>query len=274
MSNQIDLVELTRQIMRHLYDQKPDSILPYLDKNLLWIGPLDFQWETAAQKAQRMVRILEEEGSDSCILTDEEYFSVQKSRNHQIVCGKARTISSAETEHKMQRSLRFTFVWKLSKDQWKVTHIHLTQPYEIPQQSASNSAINFPYDDISRLLINKDPEKEHKLMLRDTKGRLHYLFEDEILYLEADNLCCKIILRNDVFTVRKSISLLEQQFSNRFLRIHRSYLVNRHHICCFERFRMEMRNNVWLHIPERRYAAISAALNNEANKKIEKPEFY
>lgn len=70
---------------------------------------------------------------------------------------------------------------------------------------------------------------------------------------------------NGEFTVRVKISQLEQQLSENFIKIHRSYLVNINAIQEIERFQLRVYNNVWLPIPARKYSEIKKKLKHNSN---------
>ncbi len=248
MTGQTDLVELTRQIVHNHFTWTADPAL-YFDENLMWIGPLDFQWGTTAPNTKEITKL------NLCQLKDELYFITEKGRNHQVICGAFKALHCHPEGSSVWLHFRLTFVWKKQKQaQWKIIHIHVSQSYDIPQRMTD------PIEVLPNSLKEAYLDKP-KSVLRDNQGRLHYLAEDEILYIKADNLTSIIILEDERFSVREGISDLEKRLSQKFLRIHRSYLVNRNHVRSLERFRVQIRNGDWIPIPERKYTDMKEALN-------------
>lgn len=56
---------------------------------------------------------------------------------------------------------------------------------------------------------------------------------EEILFIEGMNNYAKIVLENGQYTIYRSLSLLLQQLPRDFLRIHKSYIINRQAIRAF-----------------------------------------
>ena len=63
---------------------------------------------------------------------------------------------------------------------------------------------------------------------------------DDILFIESLKDYVKIQLVNEFHTVKFSISALEKELDSRFVRIHRSYIVNRHKITAYTKNDIEI----------------------------------
>ena len=62
------------------------------------------------------------------------------------------------------------------------------------------------------------------------KGIERVIKTNDIEFFEARSVYIMIYTKNDVVLYRATLNLLEQQLSNDFLRIHRSYIINTQHI--------------------------------------------
>lgn len=243
--------------MRNHYDRNMDEVFQYMTKDVVWIGPLDFQW---ANSAEQMKEILIPEYGLRCIMTDEEYALAAKNKDMWVTYGRYTVSTNDKANIFVQLKCRFTFVWKKIENSLKIVHLHVSQSYDYPRgRKTTYKQGQNPFEYVAHIIENTS--NEEKLSFRDIQGRLHYLRESEIIYVVADNLCCKICHVNGEFTVRIKISQLEQRLSKNFIKIHRSYLVNINAIQEMERFRLKVYNNIWLPIPARKYPEIREKLN-------------
>lgn len=248
MTKRIDLVELTRQIT-HGFFMGEIGHTELFDDELMWIGPLDRHWDAAIPSAKNISK------SNRPKIKDELYFMIEKGHDYQVICGAFKALYPRDEP--TWKHFRLTFVWKrLGKQQWKISHAHVSQAYDVPLRNVQPQKSPFE-------VPRKWDSHKTKLEFRDNKGRIHYLSADEIIYIKANNLTCIVMLEKDHFLIRETISGLEQKLPHKFLRSHRSYLINRDHVRVLERFRVQMRNGDWLPIPERKYTLIKEALERK-----------
>lgn len=79
--------------------------------------------------------------------------------------------------------------------------------------------------ELLRIKIKSEPLLE----VIGTKG-VRQIPENQILYCEADGVYSRIFMREEVIMQRITLKELEEKLSDVFLRVHRSYLVNKKHI--------------------------------------------
>lgn len=84
-------------------------------------------------------------------------------------------------------------------------------------------------------LINQNhdflPVDDNKSMFIRARGRLEKIEKQDILYVESDKKYCTIITKTKKYVLRTALkNLYEQLKDNNFIRIHRSYLINKNHI--------------------------------------------
>ena len=90
--------------------------------------------------------------------------------------------------------------------------------------------------------INSSAHKEHqKNFIFITKGRkqIKILFND-VLYIESLKDYIKIHVEQETITVKHKISELEKKLDDRFIRTHRSYIVNSHKITAYTKHDIEI----------------------------------
>jgi DNA-binding LytR/AlgR family response regulator len=71
-----------------------------------------------------------------------------------------------------------------------------------------------------------------------------FIWIDEILYCEADSMYTKIYTPEIVVTQRINLSAIAQKLDKRFIRIHRSFLVNTHHVHAYNGIFVSIKDKV------------------------------
>ena len=61
-----------------------------------------------------------------------------------------------------------------------------------------------------------------------TRGALDLIPVDEIIYFKADQKYVTLRTAEQEFLIEESLKMLEQEFTNKFIRIHRNALVGQH----------------------------------------------
>ena len=96
-------------------------------------------------------------------------------------------------------------------------------------QVKNNSITNFWNEgllDTNETILSND-----KMMFIRSRGRLERLNKKDILYIESDKKYCTLITTTKKYVLRTALkNLYEQLKDDNFLRIHRSYLINKEHI--------------------------------------------
>ncbi|HEY0976433.1 MAG TPA: LytTR family DNA-binding domain-containing protein [Flavobacteriales bacterium] len=84
--------------------------------------------------------------------------------------------------------------------------------------------------DLVRGHLHENHEFTESFTIRD-KGREHVVAVDDILFLRAEGNYLKLVLADRSFLYRMTMNAVESELDPaRFLRIHRSYVVNRSHV--------------------------------------------
>lgn len=94
------------------------------------------------------------------------------------------------------------------------------------------------------------------LELRNIDREKRFLWENEIIYVEAKNDHLFWKCRLDVIETTGTLTEEEKKLSNHFIRIHRSYIINKNHVAEIHRFEVIMDNGDAIQIPAKKYAKI------------------
>ncbi|MBR9832089.1 LytR/AlgR family response regulator transcription factor [Acidiluteibacter ferrifornacis] len=118
----------------------------------------------------------------------------------------------------------------------KQPFVYLTANNEIPtvKQAALTKPISYitkPYkeSDIVALLEIFKTNNQKTIQIRTSYGKKS-IEQSKILYLEASGSYVKIVTANSTFLERASLSLYEEELNDQFIRIHRSFIINKSHI--------------------------------------------
>lgn len=87
----------------------------------------------------------------------------------------------------------------------------------------------------------KTPKKVEYIFVNKAKKQLKVIFDD-VLYIESLKDYIKIHFKNETLMIKESISNFEQRIDNRFVRVHRSYIVNQEKITAFTKNDVEIGN--------------------------------
>lgn len=101
-----------------------------------------------------------------------------------------------------------------------------------------------------------------RLELHNLDRETRFVWEDEIIYIEVmqDHLYWNC--RLDVLETTGTLSKLEETLSDFFVRIHRSYMVNKNHVRRIQKYEVNMDNGDVLQIPQRKYLIIKKKLQS------------
>jgi DNA-binding LytR/AlgR family response regulator len=78
----------------------------------------------------------------------------------------------------------------------------------------------------------------------------------DILYLESDDNYLKIILPNQLYTIRQSIHSIEQSLPAYFFKVHRSFIVNLHYVKQIEPGNIILTNDINIPVSREIYAKL------------------
>jgi DNA-binding LytR/AlgR family response regulator len=118
----------------------------------------------------------------------------------------------------------------------KQPFVYLTANNEIPtvKQAALTKPLAYitkPYkeSDIVGLLEIFKTNNQKSIQIKTSYGK-KLIDQSSILYLEASGSYVKIVTSNSTYTERASLSLYEEELGDQFIRIHRSFIINKTYI--------------------------------------------
>lgn len=147
---------------------------------------------------------------------------------------------SPESGHKIQICKYATLVWSRTGDGIRLLHLHISS---FPQARDHN-------------------QNEHKIAIKDGKNHTCFFVDDDIYYVQACNVYCKLYCRMGELVIRNTLTELEHSFPGLFVRIHRSYLINRSHVSELFRDKVKLGDSICLPVAVGRADMVRELLRN------------
>lgn len=163
---------------------------------------------------------------------------------------------------------RISVCCRLTDEGWKAHHIH-----------SSNEWNELVDEDTFPIKISKDtyqfvlnvlragkstgtiPQKVSHKVMREAYGKDRVVIPDAIVYIEAKGKHCLVHeVGGSSYTLRMLLGDAEEQLGDRFVRVHRSYLVNTAYVQSMQRGVIELSDGTELPVSGRRYADVRSQI--------------
>ena len=131
------------------------------------------------------------------------------------------------------------------EDVFKVLKEDELFPFEISTQT---------YHYVKKLLKETN-DRKNKVIIQTPKST-YGIRSDSIIYIEAADKYSILHTVHQNIVIHKSIGYLASVLPDFFCRIHRSYLINCHHVSKVERYYVTLVTGETLPIPEKRYTEV------------------
>ena len=104
-------------------------------------------------------------------------------------------------------------------------------------------------------ILNPAKDRKNKVIIQTPKST-YGIRSDSIIYIEAADKYSILHTVHQNIVIHKSIGYLASVLPDFFCRIHRSYLINCHHVSKVERYYVTLVTGETLPIPEKRYTEV------------------
>ncbi|MCM1325967.1 MAG: LytTR family transcriptional regulator DNA-binding domain-containing protein [Bacteroidales bacterium] len=217
-----NFIKIAQQVVECIYQGKR---LPLYEGDMVCICPLPYRNSKAGRRSSRPMN--PQKGVWSILHGD--YRMMYRNERVAVVTGRYCAMRREDA---------------LSKEWFYITVILEVLP----------TGIKIPHIHIS------NGEEERIYQLRDSLERRFSVHESEILYLEAGHNYVLWHCADSVIEIRGSLKESEREVSGEFVRIHRSFLVNRNHIQKIARCYVLLDNGETLQIPVKKYSEVKKKL--------------
>lgn len=247
-----ELEDKTCEVLVQFYRQNVEEVIRLLHRDVVLIGVAKGQHLTGIEEVSRMIRRAR---LMKCYMFDKEFKALLQKEDLGIITGTFCVRTVIESGELVQARQRVTFVWEMQDGEWKILHMHISNPIELKREMKGHpyKSDTETYQYIQDIMTEK---MGNKISFRDVQQKEHYMREENILYVEADGSNCIIHCADEEVIVKSRISDWEEGLSERFLRIHRSYIVNRQHVSNMKRCQVSICDGTRLPVPEKEYKRI------------------
>lgn len=256
------LIAMTHQLfIDHYVNRDMDAVLAVMADDLVWFGPMDCQ---QAFSAEEMRRVVEPEYETHVRLTNENWGGRMVGGSC-VVFGTFTVDLREEGHPEVELHQSVTAVWGLSSEGAHIVHLHVSSAYDVPARigeplKRGEDAIAYMMADVS----SSNQKQRAKIRFESVGGRVHYLTESEILYVETKRPVCRVVHSSGSFSIRSSLEKEAKRLSDSFIRVHRGYLVNRERVASVRRYRAVFDNGDECPIAEHRFLEVVESLEKTA----------
>lgn len=251
----------SQETVHAYFHRDMDTFTRMLDDSFIWIGSYSFHYTKGKEDFLKAAKPESEEIPAQ--ISEEEYCLLCHEKKIWIVYGHF-TASAWENEESLVYShQRLTLVWKQVQDDLKLLHVNCTMAKDVPIEAASlpgterlKEDIRW-FDYIRRFETLK--EKEEQIMLKDSNGRIHFLFPSEILSVHVESRLSTIYTGGSLFTVRKNLNHILEEIPQ-LLQVHKNWLVNPVHMKTIQRYTITLLPDMEVPVGKSRYNEVRDAL--------------
>ncbi|MHA9739671.1 LytTR family transcriptional regulator DNA-binding domain-containing protein [Robinsoniella peoriensis] len=251
-----EAITRTQECLNSFWQKDSSYIIRQLSEEVVWIGALEKEFKQGKDKViQDLVET--SKTNPKCHLIHQEFRCVAHDRNSCLIMGRYLVSTDQGTQLLLQEEQRVTFSWHLKNDELKIIHIHISSPLKylgVNQLFSSKKEMNYEY---MKKLIENENGKDHRLEIRDTYGSIHYLKESEVEYAEAQNHCTLFhTVRESCIEARISWKECQNILGQEFVKVHRSYMVNRSYVKILRSTELIMLSGSHVPVPVKKYQNI------------------
>lgn len=252
-------VTMTQNLMEQYFNKNSDLILSLLHPDVVWIGAAVGQYHYGYPEVSS--ELLKLTDIPRCTLTNQEYQLIFQDTKICVVAGTYIGYTLPESQEIFSARQRVTFVWIEEAASLKILHMHISNPLEFqePDENFPHKAGSLTYKYMQKLLKEKT-NPANPLQFRGKNAEIYFYKPNEIVYVEADNICCTIYTALEKQEICQPLSQLSKILPKQFLRIHRSFIVNRNYIAQLSRYKVRLKNGTILPVPEKKYKQVQQLL--------------
>ena len=231
-----DIITLSRSIISRLYTGMPADILPWLHNDIIWTDTASSRYFYGYYQVVNF--LLHYPDVQERVVRHLQYHSRNLENGTCVITGKYKVMQKEADRSGTCMSYQISLIWTSSHDCPRLVHLHI-----------SVAAPQAPYAEF--------------LSFHGKKAETYRVLPEEILYIEAENVNCTIHTTAALLSVCQPISQMEKLLPRQFLRVHRSFIINRHYVSRVYRYAIELSNRAVVPVPEKKYMNVVCAIERQ-----------
>lgn len=222
-----EALRLTIAFMEEFYKKNPEPVFAVCDPEMSWIGAQEGQiilgFENFKAEIERIVKEM-----IPCVLMNQTYYLAQNTGPVCTIIGKYVLVTNKGSSFIRLAEQRLVAVWRQDVERLWLMHLSNTNP--ISEWKVTESE-HFPVKLNSYLMKYVDREIQRKkgserMAITDCDRTIHYIDQDEIVYLRSDNKYTEIFLESIMIRTRTMLKEFTEKLGDQFLKISRINIVN------------------------------------------------
>ena len=254
-----DALRLSKDFIRHIYEQDFDWCINRIKNDFIWIGTQKDFFTTTKDDFSKTIR----GGAEyihAATITDEEYTVVSCTERVFCVSGKYLVLTLPEEDEINAHWHRCTLIWQKQGKRNLLVHLHISSPVDYMEEGE-----NYPISagtETYRYMrsLRKIGSSRKSVSLYDVNGTVHWVHPSQIIYLEANRKRTIVHCMTKDIVVPAVIRDAIEMTDNKVMRVHRSYAVNRDHVVELKAGRLLLDDGTSIAIPAKRIADVRAGL--------------
>ncbi|GEM_PF-5811251 len=224
-----EFIFLSQKTLQTLYGDNPPSVLSFSGQNIVWVDTTSCSCLTGYYQLQSYLQNIAV--TPPRTVNHLQYHILPLDTGSVIVTGQYKLIQKKAARTHTDRIYQVSLVWTYGESHPRLMYLHISAA--VPQ------------------FKEKTP-----LCFSGRKAETYRLPADEILYIEAENIYCKLHGILETYHVCHSISQIEKLLPMQFLRVHRSFIINRQYVTRMYRYAVELSYQYTIPVPEKKYMKV------------------
>lgn len=265
------ILEKSISIIDEYYKNNISYFLDCMHDDVLWLGPSDVQ--RIKTKKLLIDTFSKEKHNLTFSAIDIKADCIFQTKSHCEVLLTFIVDTFYPDDTIVRCNQRIHFSWK----QTEITDENGNSSYE-PQIIVCNISNSIPYDNRDTIypvhftslpmakgfILNHSDEK--KIKVQGKGNSIFYVAESQIVYISNSDHYATIHTINNDFECAVSLSELEKELPDSFVRCHISYMINTQFVKSIKRFQVLLETGVQIRIPEKKYTKVRDMINSKLDK--------
>lgn len=231
-----DIISLSRSIISQLHTGAPADVLPWLHHDIIWTDTASSRYFYGYYQAVNF--LAHHQGTKKYEIRHLQYHIRNLENGTYIITGKYKAIQKETGCFGTCMSYQTSLVWTAVQDCPRLVHLHIS-------------------------IANPQTPSADFISFHGKKAETYRVLPEEILYIEAENVNCTIHTTSDHLSICQPISQVEKLLPRQFLRVHRSFIINRHYVSRVYRYAIELSNRAVVPIPEKKYMNVVCEIERQ-----------